>query len=152
MTRSFPLFVKNKTREDKLANIIVSLSQLDEMLSLWLTNHFLKIDDTEQNEDNRDAFEKLILSKLSFREKSEIVSMLLGDKSGVKKLKSKLIKVCEIRNLVAHKTGLIGIPGDIDELYEEFDILMKDLGSFIELVYYEYSSDMSSAYIKQHEN
>lgn len=47
MARHF-IFINDKTKEEKLANIMVSISHLDEMLSLWLTNHFLRIDDTKR--------------------------------------------------------------------------------------------------------
>lgn len=149
MARHF-IFINDKTKEEKLANIMVSISHLDEMLSLWLTNHFLRIDDTKKNEKDRDDFEKLILRELTFRKKGEIVSKMLGDKSGVDKFKSKLRRVGEIRNSVAHKTGLLGIPNDIEKLYKEFDELMSDLESFIELVYHEYQGDMDYAYINQY--
>lgn len=149
MSRHF-IFINDKTPEEKLANIMVSISYLDEMLSLWLTNRFLRVDDTKKNEKNRDDFEKLILRELTFRKKSEIVSKMLGEKSGIDHFKSKLLRVGEIRNVVAHKTGLSGIPGSIEKLYEEFDELMSELESFIEVVYQEYQSDMNHAYIYQY--
>lgn len=151
MTRHYPPFVNDKTDEDKLANIVVSASLLDEVLSLWLTNYFLKINDTEKNEKDRDIFEKLVLSKLSFRQKSEIVSKMLGDESGVERLKAKLFRISEIRNIVAHNTGWLGMPKNIGKTYEEFDVLMQELESFIELTYSEFQHEMDYAYNLQHE-
>ena len=148
-TRHYPSFVNDKTDEDKLANIIVSTSLLDEVLSLWLTNHFLKIDGTKKNESDRDIFEKSILSKLSFRQKSEVVCKLLDSSSSPSKLKSNLFKVGEIRNQVAHKTGWLGIPNNINEVYKDFDTLMIELESFIESTYSEFQHDMDHAYNPQ---
>lgn len=148
-TRHYPSFVNDKTDEDKLANIIVSTSLLDEVLSLWLTNHFLKIEDTKKNENDRDIFEKLILSKLSFRQKSEVVCKLLDSNSSPVKLKSNLFRVGEIRNQIAHTTGWLGIPNNIHEVYKEFDALMMELESFIELTYSEFQHDMDHAYNPQ---
>ncbi len=147
--RHYPSFVNDKTDEDKLANIIVSTSLLDEVLSLWLTNHFLKIDGTKKNESDRDIFEKSILSKLSFRQKSEVVCKLLDSSSSPSKLKSNLFKVGEIRNQVAHKTGWLGIPNNINEAYKDFDTLMIELESFIESTYSEFQHDMDHAYNPQ---
>jgi hypothetical protein len=148
-TRHYPSFVNDKTDEDKLANIIVSTSLLDEVLSLWLTNHFLKIDGTKKNENDRDVLEKLILSKLGFRQKSEVVCKLLNSNSSPVKLKSNLFRVGEIRNQVAHNTGWLGIPNNIKEVYREFDGLMIELESFIELTYSEFQHDMDHAYNPQ---
>lgn len=149
MTRHYPQFVNDKTDEDKLANIMVSTSLLDEVLSLWLTNYFLKINDTEKNEKDRDIFDKLVLSELSFGQKSKMVSKILADKSGVE-LKTKLFKIGKMRNKVAHNTGWTGMPNDIEKIYEEFDALMKELESFIELTYSEFQHDMDHAYNPQH--
>lgn len=91
------------------------------------------------------------MRELTFRKKSEIVSKILGDKSGIGKFKSKLLRVGEIRNSIAHKTGLLGMPNDIEKLYKEFDELMSELESFIELVYHEYQGDMDYAYKQQYE-
>ncbi len=151
MSRHHLLFVKDGTDEEKIANIVVSLSQLDEALSLWLTNHFLKVNDTKKNEVDRVDFEKLILNRLTFRDKSEVVSKIIGDKSEIKKFKNKLFRVAEIRNLVAHNTGWLGIPQDIDGAYKEFDTLMTELEGFMDLVFQEFQSDMDYAYIRQYE-
>lgn len=148
--RHYTSFVNDKTDEDKLANIMVSTSLLEEILSLWLTNYFLKVNDTKKNEKDRDVFEKLVLSKLSFRQKSEIVCKIQGDKSGIKDLKTSLFRVGEIRNKVAHNTGWLGVPDNLEKTYADFDALMKKLESFIELTYSEFQNDMDYAYYLQY--
>lgn len=150
MSRRYPLFVNEKTDEDKLANIMVSTSLLDEVLSLWLTNYFLRINDSEKNEKDREFFEKLVLSKLSFRQKSEIICKILYNESDVKKIKTNLFRIGEIRNEAAHNTGWLGMPNSIKDTYKDFDTLMKELESFIELTYSEFQHDMDYAYILQY--
>lgn len=149
-TRHYPSFVKHETDEDKLANIIVSVSLLDEVMTLKLTNHFLKINDTKKNKEDRDIFEKTILSKLSFREKSEIVCRILENQNDRKLFKKYLFRAGEIRNQVAHNTGLFGMPKDIEKVYNEFDALMIELETFIESTYFEFQHDMDYAYTQQY--
>lgn len=150
-TRHYPSFVNSTTDEDKLANIIVSVSLLDEVISLRLVNHFLRITDTQQNEKDRVIFDKEILSKLTFREKVDVVSKVLKDDGKRKSLKSATIRAGEIRNLVAHNTGMFGLPKDIGKMYEEFDILMIELEWFIESTHSELQNQMSYAYDQQYE-
>lgn len=150
-TRHYPSFVNSITDEDKLANIIVSASLLDEVISLKLVNHFLKIIDTERNEKDRVIFEKEILSKLTFREKVDVLGSTLVDDDERKKLKSALIKAGEIRNTVAHNTGMLGLPRDIAKMYKEFDLLMISLEGFIESTYSDFQGQMDYAYVRQYQ-
>lgn len=151
ITRHYPSFVNSTTDEDKLANIIVSVSLLDEVISLRLLNRFLRITDTHQNEKDRVIFDKEILSKLTFREKVDVVSKILKDDGERKNLKSAMIRIGEIRNLVAHNTGMLGLPKDIGKMYEEFDMLMIELERFIELTYSQFQSQMNYAYEQQYQ-
>jgi len=153
MNRNFPLFNKAESAEEKIANIIVGHSQIDEALGLFILGHFFKITKDKNNKTERLQFESFILSKVGNREKIEAVYEIMGEPKD-KVFKKSLMRLAEIRNSVAHDTmyasgklvaNMSGRP-DLDSLYSEFTEIMTRFEEFIESVHTGYMNDLNYLY------
>lgn len=147
MNRNHYLDNKGATDEEKLANIIVGHAQVDETMSLMILDHFFDVSEDAK----RKQFENFILIKMGNREKISVLKHInIDDPATTQKLVKQLVEIGEIRNKVAHDTahtaGLL-VRGlvkkkSLDELYQEFSLIMDDLESFIDDVYSSHNNSL----------
>lgn len=153
MNSNFPLFNNADTTEEKIANIIVGHSQVDEALGLYILDHFAKISPEMHNQVLRIQFETLVLSKLSNRQKIDTICKI-SDNIKLKKMKPNFIRLAEIRNSVAHDTmyaygkliANMQSNHDLGEVYNDFVVNYAKIAWFLEDVYSSHNNDLNHTY------